>query len=89
MDKGLVLFSVKDYDLLGYNNQYVGEAFLHFKEIIDTNDDIESLPQIHLELGRPTNLSKWHIIKFKTIKIVLDILTYRHGFNKCFRIETG
>lgn len=53
----VVMFSVKDYDLLGYNNQYIGEGFIHFNEIIDTPEDIDGLPQIHLELGRPTNLS--------------------------------
>lgn len=51
------MFSVKDYDLLGYNNQYIGEALIHFNEIVDTNDDIDSLPQIHLELGRPIRSS--------------------------------
>lgn len=52
------MFSVKDYDLLGYNNQYIGEMFLHFNEIIDSNDDIDTLPQIHLQLGRPNVESK-------------------------------
>ncbi|KAL3277541.1 hypothetical protein HHI36_012885 [Cryptolaemus montrouzieri] len=56
MDNGLLLFSVKDKDLLGYNNKHVGEAFIHFKDIPDTEDPLSSLPQVHLELARPTNL---------------------------------
>ncbi|CAH0552872.1 unnamed protein product [Brassicogethes aeneus] len=54
---GLILFSVKDKDLLGYNNQYIGEAFLPFSEIPETNKPLSSLPQVHLQLGRPTSLS--------------------------------
>lgn len=50
------MFSVKDYDLLGYNNQYIGEAFVNFKDIVDTSDDVSSLPQMHLPLSRPTEL---------------------------------
>ncbi|XP_049820275.1 protein unc-13 homolog 4B isoform X3 [Aethina tumida] len=54
---GLILFSVKDKDLLGYNNQYVGEAFLSFKDIPETNKPLNELPQVHLKLGRPTSLA--------------------------------
>ncbi|KAK9880351.1 hypothetical protein WA026_010235 [Henosepilachna vigintioctopunctata] len=52
---GLLMFSVKDKDLLGYNNKHVGEAFISFKDIIDTDAPISTLPQVHLELARPTN----------------------------------
>lgn len=52
------MFSVKDYDLLGYNNQYIGEAFVHFKDIPDTEDALSSLPQIRLPLMRPFDLGK-------------------------------
>lgn len=56
---GLLLFSVKDKDLLGYNNQYIGEAFLSFSDIEDTKQLLGSLPQVHLQLSRPTDLSKY------------------------------
>lgn len=56
---GLLLFSVKDKDLLGYNNQYIGEAFLNFADIKDTNEPLSSLPQVRLQLSRPTNSSKY------------------------------
>lgn len=51
------MFSVKDKDFLGYNNQYIGEAFVHFKDVPDVSDPISSLPQIHLQLQLPTDLS--------------------------------
>lgn len=55
---GLVLFSVKDKDFLGMNNQFIGEAFVHFSDIPDTTSSISSLPQVRLQLNRPTNFSK-------------------------------
>ncbi|XP_044755920.1 protein unc-13 homolog 4B isoform X3 [Coccinella septempunctata] len=55
MHNGLLLFSVKDKDLLGYNNKHIGEAFIHFRDIIDTEEPLSSLPQIHLQLSRPVN----------------------------------
>lgn len=61
------MFSVKDYDLLGYNNQYIGEAFVNFKDIIETSDDICSLPQIHLPLSRPTQLGEFMWSKMQKI----------------------
>lgn len=53
------MFSVKDYDLLGYNNQYIGEGFVNFKDIVETSNDISGLSQIHLPLSRPTELGKF------------------------------
>lgn len=58
MQNGLLLFSVKDKDLLGYNNKHIGEAFIHFKDIVDTEDPLSSLSQIHLQLCRPVNLGR-------------------------------
>jgi BAI1-associated protein 3 len=52
------MFSVKDKDMLGYNNQYIGEAFLHFKDIASTTTPLGDLEQIELPLLRPTDLSK-------------------------------
>ncbi|KAJ8919012.1 hypothetical protein NQ315_016917 [Exocentrus adspersus] len=57
LEDGLILFSVKDKDLLGYNNQYIGEALLHFSDIEDTTQPMSCLPQIHLQLSRPTDLT--------------------------------
>ncbi|XP_045469629.1 protein unc-13 homolog 4B isoform X2 [Harmonia axyridis] len=56
MDDGLLLFSVKDKDLLGYNNKHIGEAFIHFRDIIDTEGPLSALPQVHLQLSRPVNV---------------------------------
>ncbi|XP_048522874.1 protein unc-13 homolog 4B isoform X8 [Dendroctonus ponderosae] len=52
---GLVLLSVKDKDMLGYNNQYIGEAFLRFKDIPITSESLSNLPQVKKWLGRPTS----------------------------------
>ncbi|KAG5895641.1 hypothetical protein JTB14_008650 [Gonioctena quinquepunctata] len=57
MENALLLFSVKDKDLLGYNNQYIGEAFLPFCDIEDTTNPIEYSQQVHLPMGRPTQMS--------------------------------
>ncbi|KAJ3619664.1 hypothetical protein MTP99_005328 [Tenebrio molitor] len=54
---GLLMFSVKDKDMLGYNNQYIGEAFLHFKDIASTTTPLGDLEQIELPLLRPTDLT--------------------------------
>ncbi|CAH1161909.1 unnamed protein product [Phyllotreta striolata] len=55
IEDGLIMFSVKDKDLLGYNNRYIGEAFLAFSEIEDTMQYIGCLPQTHLLLDRASN----------------------------------
>ncbi|XP_030758919.1 protein unc-13 homolog 4B isoform X2 [Sitophilus oryzae] len=54
IEDGLILFSVKDKDMLGYNNQYIGEAFLKFKDIPRTESSLSSLPQVKKWLCRPT-----------------------------------
>ncbi|KAF5296761.1 hypothetical protein FQR65_LT10162 [Abscondita terminalis] len=54
---GLVQFCVKDKDFLGMSNQFIGEAFVHFKDIPDTNANIRTLPQVRLLLHRPSNQS--------------------------------
>lgn len=59
LPNGLILFSVKDKDLLGYNNQYIGEAFLSFRDVQETAESIDTLPQVHLQLSRPTDHSKY------------------------------
>lgn len=54
------MFSVKDKDFLGYNNQYIGEGFINFEEVPDTAEPISSLSQIHLQLQLPTDLSMFY-----------------------------
>ncbi|XP_076251022.1 C2 and C2B_Munc13-like domain-containing protein staccato isoform X3 [Rhynchophorus ferrugineus] len=56
MEGGLILFSVKDRDMLGYNNQYIGEAFLRFSDIPRTDQDLSSLPQVKKWLNRPVTM---------------------------------
>ncbi|KAK4881762.1 hypothetical protein RN001_005081 [Aquatica leii] len=55
ISNGLVLFTVKDKDFLGMSNQFIGEAFVHFKDIPDTTENIKTLPQVRLLLHRPSN----------------------------------
>lgn len=60
--------------MLGYNNQYVGEAFLSFKDIAETNKPLNELPQVHLKLGRPTSLGKHlRIFIIPNIKTIIYI----------------
>lgn len=51
---GLVQFVIKDQDFLG--NEFIGESYYDFKSIPRTEASvgIDSLPQIHLKLNRPT-----------------------------------
>lgn len=58
VNDGLVIFTVKDKDFLGMNNQFIGEAFVKFSDIVDSIENINNLPQRHLPLHRPLNLSK-------------------------------
>lgn len=53
---GLIHFVVKDKDMFSMSNTFVGEAYLHFSEIPDTQAPIGSLPQQHLPLSKPTNI---------------------------------
>ncbi|XP_044739455.1 protein unc-13 homolog 4B isoform X2 [Chrysoperla carnea] len=55
-NNGLIMFSIKDKDFLGMSNQYICEAYYHFKDIPDTPESLESLPQQHLALTRPHKL---------------------------------
>lgn len=50
------MFVIKDQDFLGMN-ELIGEAYLVFSEIKNSGrEDIEEFGQIHLKIGRPTNL---------------------------------
>ncbi|VEN33614.1 unnamed protein product [Callosobruchus maculatus] len=56
---------VKDKDLLGYNNQYIGEAYISFKDIEDTSQSTSVLPQIHLQLARPTEKNSIKALEYR------------------------
>ncbi|KAK6635250.1 hypothetical protein RUM44_000501 [Polyplax serrata] len=51
---GLIQLVIKDQDFL--SNEFLGEAYLHFKDIPSTESSvsIDTLPQVHLNLTRPT-----------------------------------
>ncbi|XP_063906975.1 protein unc-13 homolog 4B isoform X3 [Zophobas morio] len=66
VEDGLVLFSVKDKDLLGYNNQYIGEAFVHFKDVDVSATPLTDLTPVYLPLIRPSNLSTDAITALET-----------------------
>ncbi|KAB0801825.1 hypothetical protein PPYR_04011 [Photinus pyralis] len=57
LSDGLILFCVKDKDFLGMSNQFIGEAFVHIKDIPSSTGNIKTLPQVHLYLSRPSNLT--------------------------------
>lgn len=76
LSDGLILFSVKDKDLLGYNNQYIGEAFLPFTEVQETTESLDALPQVHLLLSRPTDSSEYEKPPLNYIQT--DLNKYRY-----------
>ncbi|XP_025200200.1 protein unc-13 homolog 4B-like isoform X2 [Melanaphis sacchari] len=57
-ENGLVMFIVKDQDFMGMKNEFVSEAFIHFKDIPFTQleNDLGSIPQIKLKLTSPKSL---------------------------------
>ncbi|XP_046385161.1 protein unc-13 homolog 4B isoform X2 [Ischnura elegans] len=67
---GLVHFVVKDYDMISAN-EFIAEAYVPFSKIPSTDITIglETLPQVHLPLTRPTNPDS---------KVLLA-LEHRHG----------
>lgn len=54
------MFVVKDQDFMGMTNEFVSEAFVHFKDIPSTQleNDLGSVPQIRLVLTSPKSLGK-------------------------------
>ncbi|XP_071447692.1 protein unc-13 homolog 4B isoform X2 [Hetaerina americana] len=67
---GLVQFVVKDYDMISAN-EFLAEAYIPFSKIPSTDMTIglETLPQLHLPLTRPSNPDS---------KVLLA-LEHRHG----------
>ncbi|XP_055321737.1 protein unc-13 homolog 4B isoform X2 [Sitodiplosis mosellana] len=61
IEKAMIMFSVKDRDLLGFSNQYIAECFLPFNEI--AND--QRGEQVHLKLSRPKTSDCPHINALK------------------------
>ncbi|RVE50828.1 hypothetical protein evm_004577 [Chilo suppressalis] len=53
---GLMQFVIKDKDMFSVSNTFMGEAYLHFSEVVDTPAPISSLPQQLLPLSRPSSL---------------------------------
>ncbi|KAJ8881430.1 hypothetical protein PR048_017911 [Dryococelus australis] len=58
MENGLVQFIVKDQDFMGMRNEFIGEAFVPFKNIprTDATTGLEVMEQVHLKLHRPACL---------------------------------
>ncbi|KAL1114981.1 hypothetical protein AAG570_007804, partial [Ranatra chinensis] len=54
-DRGLIQFLVKDQDFLGMSSQFVGEAFIQFKDIpkAEGDEQLENLRTFHLNLSKP------------------------------------
>lgn len=61
MPEAIILFSVKDHDYFGMANQYVAEAFLMFKDIVDITGDSGSIKQMNLTLTRPHNDGNYYL----------------------------
>lgn len=64
------MFKVEDQDFMGMKNEFISEAFVHFKDIPFTQleNDLGSVPQIRLTLTSPKSLGKYIItisMKFK------------------------
>ncbi|XP_037945402.1 protein unc-13 homolog 4B isoform X2 [Teleopsis dalmanni] len=53
----LILFSIKDKDLFGMTNQYIGECYITFADIVTSEQE-----QIHMELSRP-ELTKSDVVR--------------------------
>ncbi|XP_025408650.1 protein unc-13 homolog 4B isoform X2 [Sipha flava] len=57
-ENGLVMFILKDQDFMGMTNEFISEAFVHFKDIPSTplENDLGSVPQIKLFLTSPKSM---------------------------------
>lgn len=66
LTNALVLLSVKDKDFF-MSNQYIAEAYVHFLEIPETAVPIYDVPQLHLELHRPSVTGKFNHTFFPII----------------------
>lgn len=69
------MFCMKDKDLFGISNQFIGEAFIRFGDIVDVLADSGTIKQTHLVLTRPTRTGRINLklLKFNYI-INIEIL---------------
>jgi hypothetical protein len=60
-ENGLVMFILKDQDFMGMTNEFISEAFVHFKDIPSTplENDLGSVPQIKLFLTSPKSMGNY------------------------------
>lgn len=61
IENGIVMFILKDQDFMGMTDEFISEAFVHFKDIPSTplENDLGSVPQIRLTLTSPKSLSNF------------------------------
>lgn len=52
------MFKIEDQDFMGMTNEFIAEAFVHFKDIpsAQSESEAESSPQIRLNLTVPKSL---------------------------------
>ncbi|XP_050543331.1 protein unc-13 homolog 4B isoform X2 [Daktulosphaira vitifoliae] len=57
-ENGLIIFVLKDQDFMGMTNEFISEAYVHFKDIPSTplENDSGNAPQIRLKLSVPKSL---------------------------------
>lgn len=55
---GIIMFKIVDQDFMGMTNEFIAEAFAHFKDIPTTQSETEAenSPQIRLNLTVPKSL---------------------------------
>lgn len=70
IEKAMVIFSVKDRDLLGFSNQYIAECFLPFNEIVK----IQPTEQIRLTLSRPKSTGEIFKINLSQIMTITNYI---------------
>lgn len=60
-NNAIVMFKLEDQDFMGMKNEYISEAFVHFKDIPSTQleNDLGSVPQIRLTLTSPKSLGRY------------------------------
>lgn len=58
----IIMFILKDEDLMGIKNELISHAFVNFKDIPTTSNDLENTPQIRLNLTSPISLGKRFIL---------------------------
>lgn len=59
------MFKIEDRDFMGMTNEFISEAFVHFKDIPSTQleNDTQNLPQFKLNMTVPKSLGKYLVFK--------------------------